>query len=245
VDSHQADKIHSLGGSLHRKDSLSIIIPTLSDPERIKPLLAFLEVQLRQDDEILLVHGGGDDGRPAQDLSRRVRCIYSSRGRGIQLDAGATEARNGVFFFLHDDGLPPAGFADSVRSISRAPHISLGCFELSFHPATKTLALIAAWANLRTRVLGLPYGDQGLFCRRDIFEKAGGFKRMLLMEDVDFVRRCRQWGDLMVIPHKIHSSPGRYTRKGVLRASLQNHLIMLLHQLGVSHEKLYSLYYKR
>ena len=103
--------------------------------------------------------------------------------------------------------------------------------------------LIARWANIRTRCLKLPYGDQGQFCRRDIFERVGGFKKPYLMEDVDLAQRSRQWGDLLICPDEMLASPHRYLSRGILRTSRLNHAIMLLHPLGVDDRKLYSLYY--
>jgi len=64
------------------------------------------------------------------------------------------------------------------------------------------------------------------------------------MEDVDFVRNCKKMGKLLIVPQPIHSSPQRYLRKGVLRASFQNHFLILLYFLGVSDKRLYEYYYK-
>ena len=63
------------------------------------------------------------------------------------------------------------------------------------------------------------------------------------MEDVHFLRQCRRWGRLLTLPDSLTTSPERYLRRGILRASLRNHLTMLLYHLGVSDEKLYSVYY--
>jgi len=66
----------------------------------------------------------------------------------------------------------------------------------------------------------------------------------LLMEDVDFVKECKRVGKLLFIPRKLYSSPVRYIKRGSLRASLENHLIMTLFLLGVDNERLYRLYYR-
>jgi hypothetical protein len=63
------------------------------------------------------------------------------------------------------------------------------------------------------------------------------------MEDVDFVRQCKKRGRLLKIPESIHTSPHRYLKRGLLRASLQNHCLMLLYFLGMSNRRLYTLYY--
>jgi hypothetical protein len=122
--------------------------------------------------------------------------------------------------------------------------MSLGCFGLRFTPSTPLLEIIAAGANLRTRYLRLPFGDQGIFCRREVFEKVGGFRNKHLMEDVEFVRECRSWGKLMILPDPVYTSPKRYLERGVVRAFIENQLLMLLYRLGASDASLYSLYYR-
>ncbi len=153
-------------------------------------------------------------------------------------------AQRNILWFLHIDTAPPPNFGYHIRKLTLIRDMVLGCFELKFNISSIPLNLIYKWANLRTKYFKLPYGDQGLFCTRRIFDKAGGFKKQFLMEDVDFVRNCKKMGKLLIVPQPIHSSPQRYLRKGVLRASLQNHFLILLYFLGVSDKKLYKFYYK-
>ncbi len=178
------------------------------------------------------------------EITPQIRCTAAPRGRGHQLNRGAELAEGNLLFFLHDDSVPPPNFAYAIRKLCARPETSLGCFSLAFSPSQPLLNGIARWANLRTKVFGLPYGDQGLFCRREMFDKVGGFKKLYLMEDVDFVRSCRRFGRILMLPDSIATSPERYLRKGTLRASLQNHLTMLLYHLGVSDRRLYSFYYR-
>jgi hypothetical protein len=44
-------------------------------------------------------------------------------------------------------------------------------------------------ADLRSWYTGLPYGDQALFVRREVFESLGGFAPLTLFEDLEFSRR--------------------------------------------------------
>jgi len=226
-------------------DSISVIIPTLRDPLSFESLITIVEKDLRPDDEIVVVYGGHLSIGNNCPLGRRARLIHSPIGRGNQLNAGAAAAKKDLFFFLHDDSLPPPYFASSVRFLAKEPQVSLGCFELAFSPSTKLLELIARWANLRSRILGLPYGDQGLFCRRVIFEMVGGFRNEYLMEDVELVRGCRRLGKLMIAPLPIYTSSREYINNGILRTSLKHHFTMLMYQLGVDERRLFSFYYKR
>ena len=230
------------------RKNLSVVIPTLGSIEKLEPFLQNLRKQIWPDDEIIVVQAEAGEPQAGFYEPRRVAplilAVASPRGRGLQLNRGATIAKGDLLFFLHDDSVPPSNFAYSIRKICHRHDISLGCFRLAFSPATPLLDQIARWANWRTRLFGLPYGDQGLFCRREVYEKVGGFNRPYLMEDVEFVRNCKRRGRLLVLPDIIHTSPGRYLRRGILRASLKNHVTMLLYHLGVSDRKLYAFYYR-
>ena len=43
--------------------------------------------------------------------------------------------------------------------------------------------------HLRTALLKLPYGDQGLLIPRRLYDEIGGYRPLPIMEDVDIVRR--------------------------------------------------------
>ena len=239
---HQED-LHLLDGSVLFQSALSVIIPTLSEPHELEPLLRFLDNSIWPGDEIILVRGGSACRDCSAEIFGRTKSVLSPLGRGLQQNTGAMLAKGNLFFFLHDDSVPPSDFAYLVRKASENRGVSLGCFRLAFKPSSPSLRLIEAWANLRTAFFRAPYGDQGLFCRKEIFERVGGFRRRYLMEDVDFVKECRKIGKLSILPLPVYSSPKRYLNKGILSASLQNHATKILFSLGFDERKLYHRYY--
>ncbi len=242
-DLDEARDLHLMEVHPLLRDRLSIIIPTVDCGAALKSALGLLQGQIWPDDEIIVVQGGSATDHALEEAAGTIRLIRSSRGRGLQLNAGAHAAKGNLLFFLHDDSLPPVGFPFAIRRTCTNRSVGIGCFQLQFSPTNPSLDLVARWANLRSRWLRLPYGDQGLFCRKDFFERLGGFKRPCLMEDVDLVTRSRRHGKILVLPLKIRTSPERYLRRGVLRASVQNHLIMFMYQLGVDDRTLYRIYY--
>jgi hypothetical protein len=228
-------------------DSLSVIVPTLTDHRRLSPLLVHLENALWPGDEIIVVRGGAFEKIALDRISHVLTVVCAAKGRGIQQNIGAMVSNGTILFFLHDDTIPAADFPYLIRKACRDKPASLGCFKLRFMPSGHALQLIAAWANLRTALFGLPYGDQGLFCKKELFEKAGGFGRSYLMEDVELVCKLRKTGrsgrTISFLPVPVFSSSERYCRKGVLKASLQNHLLLLLSALGRDDGMLYEKYY--
>lgn len=223
--------------------SISIIIPTLTDAQNLSPLLEYLENSIWPGDEIVVVQGDAFGKAACRRMSPSLTLVHTYKGRGIQQNAGAMLARGTILFFLHDDTVPPPEFPYLIRRACLDDTAALGCFKLAFLPSNRSLRLIAGWANLRTELFKLPYGDQGLFCKKEFFDKAGGFGRRYLLEDVDLVGKLRKIGIISIIPVKAYSSPRRYLRKGILKVSLQNHLIALLGALGRDERLLYRRYY--
>jgi hypothetical protein len=191
--------------------------------------------------------GSADSGDAAGGLragGTALRVTVSAPGRGRQLNAGARAARGELLWFLHADSVPPDNFGHHVRGLAEDTTTALGCFRLAFRPRNRALDGIAAWANWRSRWFALPYGDQGLCCRREVYEAIGGFRRLYLMEDVEFVRAARRLGKVRVLPETIATSSAAYLRGGILRTSLRHHRVMLLYHLGVPDGRLYAHYYR-
>jgi len=231
---------------------ISVIIPTLKPASELDLLQASLRSELSPSDEVIVVQAV-EDRVPAglgnsfdhRRTPHGVKVLYSPRGRGIQLNRGVQASRGRLLLFLHSDSQLSRGFADPIRRVCADPRVGVGCFSLAFKPSNRTLDAIALWANLRTRLFKMPYGDQGLFCRREVWEKAGGFRKAYLMEDVDFVRTCRKIGRIELLPDRIFTSPRRYVTYGVWRASVMNHLTLLRYFLGEDDRSLYARYYGR
>jgi hypothetical protein len=96
-------------------------------------------------------------------------------------------------------------------------------------------------ADLRSRYTTLPYGDQAIFLRRETFFEAGGFPDLPLMEDLELSLRLRRLGRIRIVPASVQVS-GRRFLKHPLRDTLLVNAFPLLYRLGVSAEKLASLY---
>lgn len=101
------------------------------------------------------------------------------------------------------------------------------------------------FANLRSRLFSLPYGDQAIFIKKDLFDKIGGFKEYPFLEDLEFVRRFRRFGKLKPLSHKVIVS-ARRLKKGYpfspVFVSLRNVFIVLLFILGISPYRLLRFY---
>jgi hypothetical protein len=151
--------------------------------------------------------------------------------RGARLAEAAARASGSVLLFLHADTALPAGWEDAVvRAI--ADGAVGGAFRLGFAGGGLRMRWVAFWANLRTRVTRVPYGDQAPFVRRDAYESLGGHRPWPLLEDVEFGERLRREGRIALLPEAVRTSPRRYLERGVARTVLGNWRILVRYRRG-------------
>ncbi len=194
--------------------------------------------------ELLVADGAGC---PATDVLRRAgaRVVEATGTRGARLAQAAQAARGDVFFFLHGDCRPPDRALDLALH-ALASGAAAGAFSLAYQSfgSDPTLRFIAGSANLRSRWLGLPFGDQGLFCRRDAYAAAGGFRDLPVCDDLDLVRRLKRVGRFVVLPERMLASPRAYLERGPLSQTLRVWRVLAGYSLGVDPVRL-ARWYRR
>ncbi|MDQ2869385.1 MAG: TIGR04283 family arsenosugar biosynthesis glycosyltransferase [Acidobacteriota bacterium] len=210
---------------------ISVIVPVRGEPREIAE--RFREIAADPRAELLVADGGGDS--ETTEAFRRIgaRVIGGCGTRGARLAAAAREARGDQFLFLHSDSRAPQNALDALtRCLSNGA--AGGAFSLAYENAGPGLRWIAAWANLRSRWLKLPFGDQGIFCRREAYETAGGFHDLPVCDDLDFVRRLRAVGPFRILKETTTTSPRRYEERGALSQVLLNWRVQAGYFAGVS-----------
>ncbi len=218
---------------------LSIVIPTLDAAERIGPCLGALNEGLMSGliHELIIADGGSQDAVAELADALGARLVAAPRGRGRQLAAGARAAHGAWFLFLHADTVLPPGWAEVVRShIDNGPQRA-GYFALRFDTPATMGRLVAAWANLRSALFALPYGDQGLLVSRLLYRQTGGYRPIPLMEDVALVRRIGR-RRLVRLRAVAVTSASRYGADGWLWRGWRNLTTLALYFLGVAPERL-------
>jgi rSAM/selenodomain-associated transferase 2 len=209
------------------KPVISLILPVLNEAPILAGILSGLP--RTPDLEILLVDGGSTDATRAVAASfPHVRWLTAPRGRGTQMNAGARVARGDLFVFLHiDTALGPAHL-DALRRAAQDPRVGAGAFELRLTPPTPFLRFIAWGANWRCRLFRLPYGDQAIFVRRDLFRALGGYTQRR-PEDLDLVIRLRRLTRLRLLTPPVSSSGRRWLEHGNLKTSGYHWLYLARH----------------
>jgi len=210
---------------------LSIIIPALNEEKVLGQTLAGLK---DQPVEIIVVDGGSKDGTVQVARQYTSHLLISRRGRGFQQDTGARESHGNVLVFLHADTQLPRGYQHLIERALADRDVVFGAFYLKIHPPKPALDLVAFMANLRSRLLSLPYGDQGIFVRRAAYFQVGGFRDWPIMEDVDLVRRLNRAGGFELAQGFVQTSARRWEKENVVRTTLRNYSLIIRYSLGVS-----------
>jgi rSAM/selenodomain-associated transferase 2 len=222
-------------------ERVSVIVPTLDEERSLPRCLESLEL-LDEPFEVVVVDAGSSDATARIAESHpRVRLIHSPRGRARQMNAGAREARGRFLWFLHADCTAPAGALPELRRVLADERVALGAFRFVLDARGAIFRLVELGVRLRCIFRRTPYGDQGLFVRRDVFESIGGFEEIPILEDVRFVRSARKLGEIRVVDLPLVTSARRWRRAGVVRTIARHQLILLLDRLGVSPARLASL----
>ena len=196
---------------------LSIIVPVLDEAASIEVRLAALTGLRRAGCEVIVVDGDSSDdtcetAAPLCDL-----LIRSERGRAVQMNAGAARARTDLLLFLHADTALPNGALDAIEAATRGAALAWGRFDVMLDSPRRTLKLVAAMMNLRSRLSGIATGDQALFMTRATFQQVNGFAPIALMEDVDLSKRLKRLARPHCLHLKVTTSARRWESRGVWR----------------------------
>ncbi len=222
---------------------ISVIIPTLNEAAQLSQTLGSL--RCGEDLEIIVVDGGSDDA--TLEIAEREGCrvLRSPPGLALQMNVAAGAASNPVLLFLHADTRLAPGFCPAVLAALREPGVVGGAFRLRIDAPGWPLRVIERAVNLRSRALQMPYGDQGIFVRKEIFQELGGFAILPIMEDFHFIQRLRRRGRIRIAPLPASTSARRWQELGPWRTTWINQAIILGYCLGMSPQRLARWYHRR
>lgn len=205
---------------------LSVIIPVAPADMDEVPLLLGQLVALPEPPEILVCRADGTT-RPAAfcitTAPQPIVDVVSPPGRARQMNAGGQRARGEWLWFLHADSVLSPDVWPALRAFLQRDEDAMGYFDLVFRHDGPRLAVLNAWgANLRSRLLGLPFGDQGLVLRRARWRALGGFDEAAAYgEDHLLVWAAHAAGlPLHRIPARLATSARKYQRHGWLATTL-------------------------
>jgi rSAM/selenodomain-associated transferase 2 len=211
---------------------ISVIIPALNEAATIRR--AALSAFNAGAGEVIVVDGGSRDETAAIADRCGCRVLQSPRGRAVQMNAGSRASSGNVLLFLHADGALAADCGRQIATALSRRRVTHGAFAQRIEAPGLTFRWLERGNALRVRWLGLPYGDQAIFVRRDAFERCGGFPRVPLLEDLLLMQRLRRRSWPVLLEGPVFVSPRRWHARGVLRQTLRNWAILSAFSCGVS-----------
>jgi rSAM/selenodomain-associated transferase 2 len=214
---------------------LSIVIPTLNEGGNIGATIDSLKksgIRCRYD--IIVVDGGSTDATTQEARARGADVVESEPGRGTQLAAGGRHAKSTWLLFLHADTGLAAGWYDEVEPFMQddANYRHAAAFGYLLDDDGPAANVLETIVNLRTRMLALPYGDQGLLVSRAFYRDLRGYAHLPIMEDVEIIRRIGR-DRLHIFKTCAVTSADKYRRDGYIFRPLKNILCLILYFLGL------------
>lgn len=191
---------------------IGIILPVYQDKDVLEAGLATLCAGWSVRD-IWVVTPEGD---ASLEIARRfgVRTVTTPQaGRALQMNAGASVCDADVFLFLHADTDLPLTAREAITDAIAKGAVG-GAFARRFDSPSCLLRVTCGLAEVRGRLWGRFFGDQAIFCRRDIFEAVGGFPEQPLFEDYDFSKAMRGKGKTVLLRPGVVTSARRFDAEG-------------------------------
>ena len=223
---------------------ISIIIPTINEANNLPLLLSDLSV-IQKEGEIIIVDCGSED------KTIDVANIYGAkvfkseeRNRGLQLDIGAKNSKGDWLIFLHADTRLTHDWLKKINLVLKGDKNYIYNFTFKINHKKIIYRVLEILVNFRSQYFKQPYGDQGLIIHRTIYCKNNGFRKIPIMEDIDFLRRLNKKKDLKQLNLPIFISSRKWERTNIFLQALKNWKFRRRWLKGESTKSIYSEYYK-
>lgn len=240
---------------MQRKSFLSVIVPIYREPqEGLESLLDWIDECSSPEIDWIFVGVVGDQSfesierkikAPSQknksivQTKAQISVLSAPQGRSKQMNTGARRAQGEVLLFLHADTSLDKSWADSLKSAIVQRKSRWGAFCPRIEAEGLVYRVAERWGLWRSRRLGLPYGDQGIFVEAELFWALGGFDEAVqFMEEVDLASRLNRSGKKpMILPVAAFTSSRKWTEHGMWH-SVKNLIAFALYMLGIPREQI-------
>jgi len=223
--------------------AISIIIPVLNEATLIADTLLSLQPLRVSGHELIVADGGSTDESVILSQPLADQVIKSPCGRSQQMNRGAKAANGEILLFLHADTFLPRGADRMIMQGMNGRKKVWGRFDVELLGKHPLLRMVEFLMNLRSRFFGIATGDQGIFVRRELFERVGGFPEIDLMEDIALSKILKKWSRPLCLWQRVLTSSRRWETKGVLRTILLMWFLRLAFFYKVNPRRLTKLYY--
>lgn len=214
---------------------ISIIIPTYNESLKIEELQKQLET-LKGDFEVIFSDGFSTDNTYEKIYFPKIQ---ESKYRSNQMNSAVKYSKGDYLWFLHADSKI---HEDSILEIENS-NSDVGCFTLAFDSPKWQMSMVAFNSSLRVKFRNIAFGDQGIFIRRDLFEKIGGYAPIPLMEDYQLSMDLKKLGKKFYLsPLPITTSARRFEENGIWKTVLKMQLLQYKYRKSHDIDEIYRRY---
>ena len=224
---------------------ISIIIPTINEANNLPLLLSDLSTMHKEGEIIIVDCGSKDKTIDIANIYGAKVFISKERNRGLQLDIGAKNSKGEWLIFLHADTRLTHDWFKKINSFLKGNKDSIYYFKFKINNKKIIYRILEILVNFRSKFFKQPYGDQGLIIHRTTYFKNNGFRKIPLMEDVDFLRRLNKKKDLKQLNLPIFISSRKWERTNIFLQAIKNWQFRRKWLKGESLKSIYSDYYKK
>ena len=224
---------------------ISIIIPTNNESQNLPLLLSDLSI-INQEAEVIVVDSHSED--KTEEIAKIYSAkIYKSKikSRGLQLNIGAKKAKGEWLIFIHADSRLDKNFSREIKRVLIGDKEFIYFFKFKINDKKIVYRLLEILVNLRSCIFKEPYGDQGLIIHRKAYFKNNGYRKIPLMEDVDFIKRLNNKKRLRMLNVPIYTSSRKWGKNGILLQTFKNWKLRKRWIKGESIQSIYIDYYKK
>ena len=229
--------------SSKQKNTLSVIIPTLNESKNLPSLLSDLS-EIKNAEIIIIDSLSSDKTKEIAEIYGTNFYKLNEKNRGLQLNFGAQKASGEWLLFIHADSRFKENWSEEINLIMKEKSSKVYFFNFKINNPKKIYRILEFFVNLRCLLFKNPYGDQGLLIQKNIYLKNEGFKKIPLMEDIDFIKRIKNKEHIISLKNSIYTSSRKWERKNFLIQSFKNWRLRKRWLKGEPMKLIYDEYYK-
>ena len=200
------------------KLDISLITPTYNEQKNIHIITE--NINLLKPKEAIIVDGNSTDN--TRKLLKNLEIIKTKASRGTQLKRGAKHSKQEWLFFIHaDTKLHIENIREIKCFINKKNIYKVGFFHLKFNNSSVFAYFISKWANFRSKVLNMPFGDQCLLINRLYYESIGGYEEIDKMEDMEIMLKIPNKNKFFLKSY-VETSFNKYKNNGIIIQSFKN-----------------------
>lgn len=219
---------------------ISIVIPIYNE-ENILSKNSVHFRNLAHQAELIFVDGESTD-KSVKIASNYGNVLHDKKGRATQMNSAAKSAKGDILFFLHADAHIHVKTVKNIEDTLRSADFIAGCLTQRIDKPDFIFRFIEGEGNIRARITKIFYGDQGIFVKKDVFLKMGGFPKIPIMEDIVFSKKLKALGKTVVLKDKIFVSARRWEKRGIIKTTLMYTWINIMFRIGFSLDRIKQLY---